>query len=83
MSTNSRSDRSRERKESIAAALRIHNNDYVRTEMANNYQTVLDLKAAGKCCQNCAAYVRVRFMGMCKAQRMKLVKEQNICHRWQ
>lgn len=83
MSTTSRSDQSHMAKERLETSLRLRNNDYAKEAMANNYQRVVALKAEGRACQNCAAYVRVKFMGMCKAQRMKLIKEQNICHLWQ
>lgn len=83
MSISTQSDRSKLAKERLETSLRLRNNDYIKEDMANNYQKVVVLKAEGKACQNCAAYVRVKFMGMCKAQRMKLIKEQSICHLWQ
>ena len=83
MSTNTQSDRSKLAKERVETAQRLRANDHTKEEMSRNYATVVALKAEGRACQNCAAYVRVKFMGCCKAQRMKLVKEQNICHLWQ
>lgn len=83
MTVSSRTDRSAFAKSLIEDRRRMQDQDLQKHESAINYQAVVDKKAGGHGCKDCAFILKSGYFWLCKEQNMKQVRLYNICHRHQ
>lgn len=83
MGTSTRSDRSSLAQSKTATMLKMNTESHTRPLEQQDILRIVQLRYESKSCKDCKAFVKVKFTGFCRAQNMKMVKEENICHRWQ